>query len=122
MRAPRAAVVVVAAATLEVGFALACLQAFAGLADGRQARLAALDLRRQVQLRLARLGLVGGLGTPQQGVDLCLEFSLGLLHALVAHRLVAAGVGLELGAVDGHRAQLDQTHLTGEPDHLHEQL
>jgi hypothetical protein len=35
---------------------------------------------------------------------------------------VAAGVGLDLGAVDGHRAQLDQAHLAGQLDHLHEQL
>jgi len=35
---------------------------------------------------------------------------------------VAARVGLDLGAVDGHRAQLDQTHLLGQLEHLHEQI
>jgi hypothetical protein len=35
---------------------------------------------------------------------------------------VAARVGLDLGAVDGHRAQLDQTHLSGQLEHLHEQI
>lgn len=46
IRAPRAAVVVVAAAALQIGLALALLQPLAGLADGRQPRLAPLDLGR----------------------------------------------------------------------------
>ena len=37
--------------------------------------------------------------------------ALGLKHALVAHRLVARGVGFELGPINGHRAQLDQSQL-----------
>ena len=107
---------------LDVGFALALLQALAGLDDGLQARLAALYLGRNIQLRLVGLGRVGGLGAVQQGINLRLQFRFGLLHALVAHRLVAAGVGFDLGAVAGHRAQLDQAHLGGQLDHLHEQI
>ena len=75
-----------------------------------------------VDFGLVGLGCVGGLGALEQRVDLRLEFSLGLLHALAAHRLVAAGVGQDLGAVDGHRAQPDQSHLLAEHDPLHEQV
>jgi hypothetical protein len=41
---------------------------------------------------------------------------------LVAHGLVAAGVGLELGAIHRDRAQLDQAHLARQAHHLHEQV
>ena len=44
------------------------------------------------------------------------------LHALVADRLVSAGVGLDLGAVDCHGPQLDQPHLPGQTHGLHEQV
>ena len=116
------AFVVWAAAALDVGVALALLDALACFNDRLQANLASLNLSRDVHLWLFGFGRVGGLRALQQRIDLGLQFGFGLLHALKAHRLVAAGVGLELGAVDGHSAQLDQTHLASELDHLHKQL
>ena len=111
-----------AAASLDVGVALTLLDALARFGDGLKAILAALDLCGNVHLGFVGLGCIGALGALQQGLDLRLEFTLGLLHALVAYCLVAAGVGLDLGAVDGHSAQLDQPHLLGQLDHLHEQI
>jgi hypothetical protein len=72
------------------------LQTFAGLANSRQARLSPIDLGRQIQIRLIDLGIVGGLGTRQRRIDLCRKFNLRLLHALVAHYLVAAALALTL--------------------------
>ena len=122
VRAAGLLIVVVAAPAFEVGVALALLQALAGLGDGRQARLAPSDLGRDVQLGLVLLGLVGLLCALEQGLDLRLQLGLGLEHVAVAHGLVAARVGLDLGAVDRDRAQLDQAHLARQPHHLHEQL
>ena len=90
--------------------------------DGLETNLAPLEFGRNVQLGLVSFSLVGGLGALQQGIDLGLQSPLGLLHALVAHRLVAARVGLELDVVDDHHAQLDQPHLAGQANPLHEQV
>src|ERR1039458_4575041 len=54
------------------------------------------------------IGLFGG---GQQRIDLLLQARLGLVHVLVAHRLVLAGVGLDLGSIEGHMAQLHQSSL-----------
>jgi DNA invertase Pin-like site-specific DNA recombinase len=110
VRATRASVVVIAAPTLGVDITLALLQALTGLGDGLQARFAPLDLSRNVELGLVGLGLIGVLDALQQRINLGLEFSFGQSHAFIAHGLVTAGVGLDLGAVDGHRAELDHLH------------
>lgn len=47
---------------------------------------------------------------------------LALLHALVAHGLVDAGVGSHLGAVQRHMPHLHQAGLLAEPEHLHKQI
>ena len=49
---------------------------------------------------------IGLFGRSQQRIDLLLQPRLGLVHVLVAHRLVLAGVRLDLCAVDRHMAQL----------------
>jgi len=41
----------------------------------------------------------------------CFRRASVLVHVLVAHRLVLAGVGLDLGSIDGHMAQLHQSSL-----------
>ncbi len=90
--------------------------------DRVQPILTARDLSRDIDIRLVLLGLVSSLCTLQQRRDLCLQFSFGFEHVPVAHGLVSAGVGLDLGAVHRNRAELDQAHLTGQAHHLHEQL
>ncbi len=122
IRPPGTAIIIVTATTLRVGFTLTLFQPLARLPDRIESRLAPLDLGRDVEFGLLRLGLVGGLGARQQRVDLLFQFDLGVLHARIAHGLVAARVGLDLGAVDGHRAQLDQTHLARQAHDLHEQV
>ncbi len=121
IRMPRPPVIVGTAATRRVSFTLARFQPFFGRLDHGQPRLAACDLRRQVHLGLVALGRIGRLGPRQQLVDLRFQLRLGLLHPPIAHRLVAAGVGLHLGAVDRDRPQLDQAALPRQLDHLHEQ-
>ena len=79
------------------------LQTQLGCGDGDQPVLAASNLRRDVQFGLVSFQAIGRLCKVEQAVDLRLEFDLGLDHAVIAHGLVAAGIGLELGAVHGHR-------------------
>src|ERR1019366_5346776 len=59
-------------------------------------------------------------GLCQQRIDLLLQARLGLVHALVAHRLVLAGVCLDLRSVDGHVAQLHQSSLGTKQQSLRE--
>ena len=92
-------------AFLPVLLALALLQTGPGRADRRQARFTPRDLGRDVHLRFLGLSLIGLRRAPQQRLDLPLQLSLALHHEPVAHRLVAAGVGLHLRAVDGHRTE-----------------
>ena len=78
-----------------------CFHAFHGFAELGDAVLAALDFLGNGQPVLQR-GAVGALGFGQQFGDLL----AGQLHLLdrvaVAHRAVFAGIGQNLGAVDGH--------------------
>ncbi len=46
---------------------------------------------------------------------------LFLEHVAMAHRLVLARIGFDLGAVDRDRAELDQAHLSRDVHHLNEQ-
>jgi hypothetical protein len=92
------------------------------LCNGVQPVLASRDLGRDVQLRLVLLRLVGRLRSVQQRGDLRLQLGLGLEHVTVAHGLVAAGVGLDLGAVHGDGAQLHEPHLARQAHDLHEQF
>jgi hypothetical protein len=97
-----------------------------GLADLLQPALPPLQLGRQfvavpilaVLRILFGIGLFGG---GQQRIDLLLQARLGLVHVLVAHRLVLAGVGLDLGSIDGHMAQLHQSSLGTQQQSLREQ-
>lgn len=58
----------------------------------------------------------------KQRHDLRLQLRLGLEHVAIAHRLVAACIGFDLGAIDGDRTELDQPHLTGQSHYLHEEF
>ena len=98
------------------------LQAGARCGDGVEPVLATGNLRGDVQLGLVLLGLVGRTYLVEQGLDLRLQLGFGLEHVAAAHRLVAAGVGLDLGTVHRDGAELDQPHLACQAHDLHEQV
>ena len=64
---------------------------------------------------------VGGLASCKPAIDLGLKLGFALLHALITHRLVLRGIGLDFGTVERDVAELDQTGLLAQPQHLHEQ-
>ena len=88
--------------------------------------LTPLQLLGNVPLRLAdtQSCVVLGVGSFRLGedlLDLLPQTTLELHHARMAHRLVLAGVALDLRAVDGDVAQLDQTRLLAQTQHLEKQ-
>jgi hypothetical protein len=121
VRIARPALIIGGAPTGRVGFALARFQPRLGRSDRLKTLLAPLDLAGDVQLRLVLLRLIGGSRLLQQRLDLRGQLRFGPLHALVAHRLVPRGVGLDLGAVHRDRAKLRQPALARQAHHLHKQ-
>src|ERR1017187_4673695 len=91
------------------------LKHFLGFLDLGQPSLASPQFLRQLVASLAAVLtiflLVGGLGLLQQLLHFFLQLRLLLLHPAVAHRLVLAGVGLQLRSVQRHPAQLDRAAL-----------
>ena len=67
------------------------------------------------------LGLIGGLRLTQQISHFRLQLCLDLGRVLIRQRAMAAGVGVDLGAVQRHCAQLQNPHRAGHAEHLHEQ-
>lgn len=67
------------------------------------------------------LGRIHILGLLEQRLDLRFQPRLGLSHARVTHRLMLARVGLDLGSIDRHMAQLHQTGLFAQQQGLREQ-
>src|ERR1700723_2285677 len=67
--------------------------------------------RRACPCHTARPRRFSLLGLLEQRFDLLLQPLLGLSHLRITLRLVLAGVGLDLGTVDGHVPQLDQARL-----------
>jgi hypothetical protein len=101
------------------------LKAQLGLADLLQAALAARQLLGQFiaapSLAVLRILFnIGLFGVGQQRIDLLLQARLGLVHVLVAHRLMLAGLGLDLGSIAGHMAQLHQSSLGTQKQSLRE--
>jgi hypothetical protein len=66
-------------------------------------------------------GGVRRLGLRQQFPDLGAQLPLPLLHPAIAHRLVLAGIGFQLGAVQGHPPQCQCTRFQRDLQHLFEQ-
>ena len=64
---------------------------------------------------------IDDLGLAQQRPHLRLQLALGLGHPLVAHRLVFAGIGFDLGAIQSHRPQAHQPCPLAQPQYLNEQ-
>src|SRR5271157_5401346 len=82
----------------------------------RQPALPPRQLRRQLVARLILpvlliLGRIHCFGPPQQRFYFRLQFLLRLAHPLIAHRLVLAGIALDLAAIDRHMSQLHQPRL-----------
>ena len=65
---------------------------------------------------------IDGLGLLQQLIDLGAEPDHVLGHVAIAHRLVARGIALDLGPIDGDRAQADQAGRLRQAEHLHEHI
>jgi hypothetical protein len=108
---------------------LLALEALSGTGLDRRARLgqllqALLTPRQLVGDRQAvgQVGLVDRLGLGQQVGDLGLQLRLDPAGVLIGQRAVPAGVGVDLGAVQGHRAHPQHTHFARQFEHLDEQL
>jgi hypothetical protein len=57
-----------------------------------------------------------------QRANLGFKFCFGCLHAAIAHGFVAAGVGLDLGAINSDGAQFDQSHFARQAHDLDKQF
>jgi hypothetical protein len=68
------------------------------------------------------LGGIGLMGSRQPGIDLSGKSLLGCFHPGIAHRLVARGIRLQLGAVHGHMPEPHQSCGAAQLKHLHEQI
>ena len=110
------------APALRIGLTLARLQSGFGRCNGAQALLLAGKLCRDVQFGdvLLKLVCVGCL--LHQGGNLGFVLKLGRLHPGVGHGFVAAGVGLDLCAIDCDSHQIDQAHLACQANDLHKQF
>jgi hypothetical protein len=62
---------------------------------------------------------VDHLGLAQQRCNLRLQLGLGIENSLTAQCLMFGGIGLDLGAIEGHVAQAHQARLLTQPQHLH---
>ncbi len=71
---------------------------------------------------VGNVGGVGGLRLGQQFGDLGFQLRLDLARAPIRKRAVAAGIGMDLGAIQANRAQPHHAHLARQQQHLHEQL
>ena len=101
---------------------MALLQAGLGRLDRSQACRPALNLCRNIQVRLIFLNLVGVGSLLHQCRNLGFEFGFSGLHARIAHRFVATGVGFYLGTVHRDSAQFDQPHLARQAHDLDKQI
>jgi hypothetical protein len=64
---------------------------------------------------------LGRLRLTQQIGHFGLQLRLDLARVLIRQRTVAAGIGVDLGAIQCHRAKFQNPHLAGHAEHLHEQ-
>ncbi len=88
----------------------ACLDLGLRLADGFQPRLTPRQLFGDVQPFGQRLG-IGRLGAGQQLDHLHLQLGLDLLDMPIRQGAMPRGIGVDLGAIQGHRPELQQLHL-----------
>ena len=98
----------------------------AGLTDPLQTVLAAAqfigEITAAVGLALTAILLgIEDFGLAHQGVDLLRQLLLGPEHPLMAHGLVLAGIGFDLGAIQGHMPQAHHPCFLAQPQNLNEQ-
>ncbi len=91
---------------------------FGGLPPGFLPVSPAFDLSRQAHC-VGYVRPVGLLRQDQQFLYLGFEVRFDLLDVPMGERAVARGVGVNLGAVQADRAQLQQFHLLRQFQHLH---
>ncbi len=91
-----------------------------GLPDRRQAFFAPCEFLRDAQA-LGQGFLIGGLGTREPLGKLGLQPRFDLLGMPMGARAVTRGIGVDLGAIQGDRVQLEPLHLPGDTQHLDEQ-
>src|SRR5690606_23152253 len=92
-----------------------------GLSNGSQARLASLQLLRD-RHAIGKVRGIGPFGQLQQLLYFSPELLLQLLGMAVGQRAVSVRIGVDLGPVQGHRAQLEHPHRARQLQHLHKQL
>ncbi len=96
-----------------LGLRLRPLQIRLGLPDLLQPTLPPCQFRRQLLVGLCCLGQLRFHFFPQT--------LFGLVHSLVAHRFMLAGVGFDLRSVDGHVSEFDQPRFLTELQYLNKQ-
>ena len=67
------------------------------------------------------ISLIGGFRPCQQFGHFGLQLAFDLGGMFIGQRAVPAGIGVDLGAIQRHRAKLEQAHLAGQFQHPHEQ-
>ena len=93
-------------------------QTLAGRIELGAQRLAPGQLRRQ-RLRIMVVG-VRRLGLRGQGGDVGRQFGPQRRRTVIAHRADLRGIGVDLGAVDRHCAQPQQSRFTRQQQHVQE--
>src|SRR4051812_39082260 len=91
-----------------------------GLGEFRQALLAPRQFIGDRQA-IGNVRLIGRLGLGQQVGHLGLQLRLDPAGMLIRQCAVAAGIGVNLGAVERHRAHLEHAHRARHRQHLDEQ-
>ena len=91
------------------------------LCNGRQTGFTPSNLGRNIHT-IGRDIVVCRLGPLNQGVYLSLELSFQLLGMTIGQRFVLAGIGFNLGAIEGDGAELEELHLTCQQQYLNKQL
>jgi hypothetical protein len=97
-----------------------CLDDRPSPGDLRQTLLPPRQLLRDRQA-IRQVGLVRSFGLGQQLGHLGPQLRLDLASMRIGQRAVAARIGVDLGAVERHRPQLQDAQLAGQQQHLHEQ-
>ena len=97
-----------------------CFDLLLGLGDRRQAHLASFEFLRD-RHPIGKIRRIGLLGELQQLLHFPLQLLLQLLGMTVGERAVPARIGVNLGPIQRHRAELEHPHRACQLQHLNEQ-
>lgn len=92
-----------------------------GGGDGGQPRFATRNFRRQIHA-FGHAALIGRFGQLEHFLHFGLELGFDLFGVSVGERAVPTGVGVDLGAVQTHRAKAREPILTRHLQYLHEDI